>query len=196
MANLSSQMFAGGFVAWLSSGYVMDCYAVANVEADGSDVGGFAGFVNGSITNAWCAGSVTVSGSSHGAFAGDSNPGKITNSYYDYGKTSLSAVNNAYFNGVTGRSSQQMCHAASFAFDFDRTWQIDEGTTPPYLRTFPVQLTGTWAELQQQLDIGGAITLTKDYTAMDGDRILTVTTDVTLDLNGHTLDAAGLFGAI
>ena len=142
-ASISGQSdsYAGGFVASLSGGYVMDCYAIADVTGDGSYVGGFAGFVDGSITNAYCVGSVTSSGSYHGAFAGGSgSSGTITKSYYDYGKTGLGAVNNAGYTGVTGRSSGQMCHAANFAFDFDDVWKIDEGKSTPYLRTFLEQL--------------------------------------------------------
>ena len=131
----------GGFVASLNGGYVMDCYAIADVTGDGSYVGGFAGFVDGSITNAYCVGSVTSSGSYHGAFAGGSgSSAKITKSYYDYNKAGLGAVNNAGYTGVTGRSSGQMCYAANFAFDFDDVWKIDEGKTTPYLRTFLVQV--------------------------------------------------------
>jgi uncharacterized repeat protein (TIGR02543 family) len=141
VANTSSQSdaYAGGFVAWLDGGYVMDCYAVADVEADNKYVGGFAGLVNGSITNAYCVGSVTVSGSNHGAFAGYSIQGSITISYYDSDKADgLGAVNGSPFAGVTGLSSAQMLHAANFDFDFDRTWQIKEGETTPYLRTTPL----------------------------------------------------------
>ena len=142
-ANISGQSdsYAGGFVASLSGGYVMDCYAIADVTGDGSYVGGFAGFVDGSITNAYCVGSVTVSGSYHGAFAGGSgSSAKITKSYYDNSKAGLGAVNNVGYTGVTGRSSGQMCYAANFAFDFDDVWKIDEGKTTPYLRTFLVQV--------------------------------------------------------
>ena len=53
-----------------------------------------------------------------------------------------------------------------------------------------------WDLLQMQLDAGGAVTLANDVTATDGDATLTVTNAVTLDLNGHTLDAAGRFGVI
>ena len=53
-----------------------------------------------------------------------------------------------------------------------------------------------WQALQTQLDAGGAVTLTNDVTAMSIDETLTVTNAVTLDLNGHTIDAASLFGAI
>ena len=142
-ANTSGQSdsYAGGFVASLNGGYVMDCYAIADVNADGSYVGGFAGFVDGLITNAYCVGSVTSSGSYHGAFAGGSgSSAKITKSYYDYNKAGLGAVNNAGYTGVTGRSSGQMCYAANFAFDFDDVWKIDKGETTPYLRTFLVQV--------------------------------------------------------
>ena len=194
VANTSSEMFAGGFVAWLSGGYVMDCYAVADVNAGGSDVGGFAGFVNGLITNAWCAGSVTASGSSRGAFAGGSNAGYIKNSYYDYNKTSLGAVNGAGYTGVTGLGSMQMRYSANFDFDFERTWKIDEGKSTPYLRTFlaqtePIEFTGFKAWLVENgfdvntdpLFVTNGIPLIARYVY--GIEPMSATTDV----NGHPL---------
>ena len=54
----------------------------------------------------------------------------------------------------------------------------------------------SWNSLQTQLDLGGVVTLTHDLSATGGNGSLTVEKEVTLDLNGHTLDAAGLFGAI
>ena len=48
----------------------------------------------------------------------------------------------------------------------------------------------SWADLQDALNDGGAVTLTQDYTAASGDSALTVPsgTTVTLDLNGYTLN--------
>lgn len=53
-----------------------------------------------------------------------------------------------------------------------------------------------WASLQAQLDAGGTVTLAANVTAGSDDSPLTVANAVTLDLNGHALDAARLFGAI
>ena len=149
VANLSNQSDTGGFVGYHSGGYIMDCYAVADVEAGCRRVGGFAGDVDGQITTSYCSGSVTASGSYHGAFAGSATAGYITKSYYDSGRTALLAVNNAANAGVAPLASAEMLHAANFpVFDFDRTWLIDEGATTPYLQTFIVVKRGfdVWTE--------------------------------------------------
>ena len=53
-----------------------------------------------------------------------------------------------------------------------------------------------WKALQEQLNEGGTVTLTNDVTATSIDMTLTVTKAVTLDLNGHTIDANGKFRVI
>ena len=144
--------YAGGFVGSHDAGYVMDCYAVADVSSvnQARYVGGFAGNVSsGRITTSWCAGSAETTGSYLGAFAGTATSGYITKSYYDSGKTSLLAVNNAAYTGITPLTSAQMLHEANFPdFDFDRTWLIDEGATTPYLQTFVIVKRGydVWLE--------------------------------------------------
>ena len=143
--------YAGGFVGSHDAGYVMDCYAVADVSSvnQARYVGGFAGNVNGQITTSWCAGSAETTGSFLGAFAGYAQSGYITKSYYDSGKTSYLAVSDAAYDGITPLASAQMLHGANFDFDFMATWRIDEGETTPYLRTFLVQLTGFTAWLDE-----------------------------------------------
>ena len=59
-----------------------------------------------------------------------------------------------------------------------------------------IKRTTAWDRLQAQLDAGGIVTLTNDVTATPVDWTLTVTNTVTLDLNGHVIDAAGYFGVI
>ena len=57
-------------------------------------------------------------------------------------------MNGAAYVGVTGLSSAAMKSSASFDFDFDRTWLIDEGMSTPYLQTFIVVKRGfdVWTE--------------------------------------------------
>ena len=59
-----------------------------------------------------------------------------------------------------------------------------------------IKRTTAWDLLQAQLDAGGTVTLTDDVTATAHDVTLTVTNEVTLDLNGHTIDADRRFGVI
>ena len=142
---------AGGFAGDHNGGYVMDCYAIADVEAGNNRyAAGFAGNATGRITTSWCAASVEGTGINRGAFAGYAQTGYITKSYYDSGKTDLPAVGyNAAYTGITPLTSAQMLHEANFPdFDFDRTWLIDEGATYPYLQTFVVVKRGfdVWTE--------------------------------------------------
>ena len=54
----------------------------------------------------------------------------------------------------------------------------------------------SWESLQALLNDGGKVTLANNVTATDADDMLSVSTAVTLDLAGHTLNAGGLFCAI
>ena len=50
-----------------------------------------------------------------------------------------------------------------------------------------------WPALQERLWSGGAVSLTNDYVAAEGDSTLTITNAVTLDLAGHSIDASNRF---
>ena len=129
---------AGGFAGNHGGGYVMDCYAIADVEAGNNRyAAGFAGNANGRITTSWCAASVEGTGNNRGAFAGYAQTGYVTDCYYDSGKTDLPAVGYIpSYDGISALATDDMLHEASFAgFDFVATWNIDEGESTPYLRT-------------------------------------------------------------
>ena len=143
---------AGGFAGDHNGGYVMDCYAIADVEAGNNRyAAGFAGNAGGRIATSWCAASVEGTGTYRGAFAGYAQTGYVTDCYYDSGKTDLPAVGyGPSYVGISALATDDMLHEASFAgFDFVATWRIDEGETTPYLRTFLVQLTGFTAWLDE-----------------------------------------------
>ena len=53
-----------------------------------------------------------------------------------------------------------------------------------------------WERLQKRLDAGGMVKLASDVAATNDDATLTVTNAVTLDLNGHVIDADYRFRAI
>ena len=53
-----------------------------------------------------------------------------------------------------------------------------------------------WERLQKRLDAGGMVKLASDVTATNDDATLTVTNAVTLDLNGHEIDAVGRFRVV
>ena len=53
-----------------------------------------------------------------------------------------------------------------------------------------------WERLQKRLDAGGMVKLASDVTATNDDATLMVANAVTLDLNGHVIDADGWFRVI
>ena len=129
---------AGGFAGDHNGGYVMDCYAIADVEAGNNRyAAGFAGNAGGRIATSWCAASVEGTGNNRGAFAGYAQTDYVTDCYYDSGKTDLPAVGyGPSYVGISALATEDMLHEASFAgFDFVATWNIDEGESTPYLRT-------------------------------------------------------------
>ena len=129
---------AGGFAGDHNGGYVMDCYAIADVEAGNNRyAAGFAGNAGGRIATSWCAASVEGTGNNRGAFAGYAQTDYVTDCYYDSGKTDLPAVGyGPSYVGISALATDDMLHEASFAgFDFVATWNIDEGESTPYLRT-------------------------------------------------------------
>ena len=147
---------AGGFAGDHNGGYVMDCYAIADVEAGNNRyAAGFAGNAGGRIATSWCAASVEGTGTYRGAFAGYAQTGYVTDCYYDSGKTDLNAVGNiAVYDGISALATDDMLHEASFeGFDFVATWNIDEGETTPYLRAFLVQRTAFAAWLEDELNL-------------------------------------------
>lgn len=94
----------------------------------------------GRIERTYCSGEVeTTSASYFGAFGGSVGANLATNSHYDAGATAREAVNSGAYTGITAVESGGMTSAASFpAFDFEETWNIEEGETMPYLRCFRV----------------------------------------------------------
>ena len=145
--NGSGQPNTGGFIGNHGGGSIMDCYAEAEVEAGGSYVGGFAGFVASSarIATSWCSGQVDATDTYRGAFVGQANGrGLVTNSYYDTsanGQMEASGTSSprgsAAYAGVTPLDADDMTDKANFpAFDFTDTWIITEADGAPTLRTF------------------------------------------------------------
>jgi hypothetical protein len=144
----SGNSYVGGFVGQHEGGFVVDSYANVSVDAGGAGyVGGFMGYgYGGSVSKTYCSGSVvsTTPNNYVGAFVGNMYSGSVTNSYYDSGATTqLAAGKNGSaavaYPGIDPIGAGGMKSAASFpAFDFEETWNIDEGATMPYLRCFYV----------------------------------------------------------
>jgi len=96
---------------------------------------------------------------------------------------------------VTFATEVSAADAAHF-FGDDPAFAVEFVNGEPNGELRLIKRTTAWDLLQAQLDEGGTVTLTNDVTATAHDVMLTVTNTVTLDLNGHTLDADGRFGVI
>jgi len=164
--------YVGGFVGQQSNGgFIADSYARVAVDAGAAGyAGGFAGGTTGAkIVRAYCSGGVSSTAPNNyvGAFGGNMTAGVVTNAYYDADATTQLAAGkyNAAaiaYAGITGLSSNQMLHAANFAFDFLDTWRIDEGETAPYLQTFLVVIEPATIE---PLDVGASEADVRTQTA-------------------------------
>ena len=134
--------YVGGFAGQQGDGFVADAHANVSVDAGAAGyAGGFVGYGSGGRTaRTYCSGAVeTTSTSCVGAFGGSVGANLVTNSYCDAGVAGRGAVNSGSYTGITAVASADMKSAASFpAFDFEETWNIDEGATMPYLRCFNV----------------------------------------------------------
>ena len=79
--TVSGSSYVGGFVGeQQGGGTVSDSYATGAVTSNGSQVGGFAGRINGAISNSFANGSV-VGSTYTGGFVGYQNSGSIINSF-------------------------------------------------------------------------------------------------------------------
>ena len=151
-----------------------------NITADGSLYGIYSN--GGTVTIG--GGTVVATGGSYGI---DARYG-ITLGWTDY----ADSINASGYHSASGTVSVQNGQALT---DGTAVYQ-DTIEDPAALARKTLRPATTWARLQTMLDAGGAVSLHNDVTATGGDSTLTVSTAVTLDLNGHTIDAAGRFGVI
>jgi len=114
------------------SATINNSYSTANVIGNDA-VGGFAGVnVNpwATITNCYSTGSVNGNSQVGGFIGSNAYGARVINSYWDAttsGQTSSS--------GGTGLTTEQMKNQASFgSWDFTTIWDINQGTSYPYLR--------------------------------------------------------------
>nr|MCR5838034.1 hypothetical protein [Kiritimatiellia bacterium] len=156
----TSSAYIGGFVGQHYAGWISDSYALSSVNAGKAGyVGGFAGYVGSAssarIATSYCSASIVTNSLSYvGAFGGNVAAESVTNSYYNSEVTDLLAQGQSgkasiSYVGITPVAGADMKTAASFpAFDFEKTWKIEEGETMPYLLAFLVQRNAfmTWLE--------------------------------------------------
>ena len=128
-------------------------------------------------------GSVAATGSRYGICADN---GDITLGWTDPAD-SITVSSYSSDNGTVSVKTGQSLTDGTTVYQGEVDSDIDGKTLRPCL---------SWKQLQALLDAGGTVTLPYDVAATNGDATLTVTNAVTLDLNGHVIDAVGRFRVI
>jgi hypothetical protein len=128
----------GGMIGLDESGTFENCYSLSNITriSDSSETsfGGFIGYTEGwtDINNSYSIGRVIyedTSNPTNKGFSGDAINGY--NNFWDM-NTSLQTTSD---DGAIGLTTEQMKDPNNFTdWDFDTIWDINEGTTYPYLR--------------------------------------------------------------
>jgi type II secretion system protein G len=154
--KVTGNYYTGGLVGWNESATIENCYATGEVTGD-SYTGGLAGQNNGTIENCYTTGNVNgvnrtgglvgynstgctiencyatgeVTGDSYtGGLVGWNRKGSIENSYYN-SETTGQSDNDGKGTPLTTAEMKQQSNFSDW--DFDTVWDIDPGTSYPYL---------------------------------------------------------------
>ena len=141
--NVTGTVNIGGLIGYgnASGGTINNCYSLGNVTAtNNQQAGGLTGVLYiQSITNCYSTGVINATGSYVGGLIGIGSP-TITSCYFD------STVTGRTTPTTQARTTTQLKQQASFAgWDFTSVWNIDEGTSYPYLKLLqtPISLSAT-----------------------------------------------------
>ena len=120
----------GGLLGY-NSGTITNAYSTVAVSGGASNIGGLIGQnYNGTITNTYAVGKVTATGASSVGGLTGYNRGTVTNSYW-----AVDITTQTVSSGGEGKFLSAMLKQATFKnWDFNTVWQIEEGTTLPYLK--------------------------------------------------------------
>jgi hypothetical protein len=152
----TSGYISGGLVGEAIACAISNSYARGNVSGT-TGVGGLVGYFSGSgttkdksVTNCYSSGKVTGTGTGeYGAFNGRSGVVYKGTNYYDMNTANVAqgygtagSPTGAVGTFPQGRTTSQMMHESTFeGWDFSHIWQIDDGTSYPYLCFFSVDTT-------------------------------------------------------
>ena len=121
----------GGLVGWAWDSTITNSYATGEVTGEGNDTGGLVGYAYSSteITNSYATGKVTGT-SNTGGLVGKAISSTITNSYWNTETTGQDKS-----AGGSGKSTDEMKDKKTYTnWDFENTWEINEGQPYPTLR--------------------------------------------------------------
>jgi filamentous hemagglutinin family protein len=176
-----------GGLAGYNQAVITDTYNTGIVTG-GQRVGGLVGANDGSgsITDSYNAGSVTGS-SFTGGLVGRYWAGAVTNSYWDTDTSGQSTSP----GGGTGLTTAQMKQQANFTgWDFGATWNIDAGSSYPYLRANEQIPHPGLLSLAIFWDGGGSDGLWLTPANWSGDALPVSTDDVTIGALAGTVTLA------
>ena len=121
---------AGGLVGW-NGGPITSCYSTGSVEGT-IKTGGLVGYNCSSITSCYSTSPVSDT-EGVGGLVGSDDGGIVTFSYWN-----VEASGQSTSKGGEGKTTYEMKQQSTFeGWNFNNTWQIQEGATYPYLRNNP-----------------------------------------------------------
>ena len=130
-----SGIIVGGLVGF-NVGNITECLTSGKVW--GATVGGLVGGNAGNITECLASGKLSGQGSVGGLVGQTVETGKITESYWDIQTTGQQAS----AGGGLGKTTDEMKRQDTFAgWNFEQTWQMEEGKDYPALRCFAARVT-------------------------------------------------------
>ncbi|SFR65038.1 M26 family metallopeptidase [Anaeromicropila populeti] len=143
-ASVTGTTNVGGIVGYnYSASSIINCYTLGNVSGT-SYIGGIAGISNAALTisNSYVAAAVSAVNTTVGGLAGRVTNVTAINSFYD---GVVCGITNSNSSGLSRVSDAMKRKATYIGWDFETTWDIEEGVTYPFLRSLPKpeQVTGS-----------------------------------------------------
>lgn len=134
VSNVAGTNYSAGLIGQVNFANINDVYSTGTVT--GTDyIGSLIGTINNSeISNAYAVGKLTVTGENTGGLVGTATSTTATNSYFSSQTTGL--IRTAV--GINLRVPKLLSVSTSYTdWDFENTWDIEEGLTLAYLKGLP-----------------------------------------------------------
>ncbi|MGI6166243.1 MAG: RCC1 domain-containing protein [Limnochordia bacterium] len=125
--TVTGRAWVGGLVGTNSGGTIVNTYATGSIEGPGC--GGLVGYNTGDVIHSYATGHIRRAMTRGGLVA--SNSGSIVGSFYDRDGTGVLD----FGKGSPKTTAEMVSRATYVGWDFDSTWEIDDGRYYPYLRS-------------------------------------------------------------
>lgn len=159
--DATANSYTGGFVGYSYSNTISNSYAVGNSYGTGENSGGFTGWSNTcEFINVYSQGTATAN-SYKGGLVGNIYLSSVTSSYWN---KETSGMNTSA--GGEGKTIAQMVAQTTFNnWDFTDVWQIEEGSSYPYLK---------WQGSPSDFNIPPTVVAPSNLSAVPGDGSVTL----------------------